>query len=81
MDLPKMLDQTYIHTQILKQATQRKIGIFQSMRRAKMRAKGANVQIQKLWDLTEIDAPTKKVDRKRTTQKEKTYKETKIINK
>ena len=45
-----------------------------------MKLNGVNVSIWKLWNPDQPTAPTEAVDRKRLTQREKTYKDTKITN-
>ena len=65
-------------------ATRWKMGIYQSVRRAKLISKKMTVPIWKVWKPERIDEPVKKVDKKRITafrKKTTKYKTTRITNK
>ena len=65
-------------------ATRWKIGIYQSIRRAKILSKKLTVPLWKIWEPDRTDEPKKKVDRRRVIEsrkKVKKYKATKITNK
>ena len=67
---------------ILAWATRWKIGIYQSIRRAKILSKKLTVLLWKSWESDRTDEPKKKVNRRKVTQsKQKKYKATKITNK
>ena len=75
--LEKMLEQSA--PRMLAWATRWKIGIYQSIRRAKFLSKWMTVPLRKIWDPDRIDEPKKKLDKRRVTQlKQKKYKATKI---
>ena len=77
-----MLEQSA--SRMLTWATRWKIGIYQSIRQAKLLSKKMTVPIWKIWDPERIDEPEKKVDKRRITKsrkKVKKYKATKITNK
>ena len=64
--------------------TRWKIGIYQSVHRAKFVSKKMTVPIWKIWEPDRIDEPTKKVDKRRITaarKKTKKCKATRITNK
>ena len=63
-------------------STRWKIGIYQSIQRAKILSKKLTVPLWKIWEPDRTDEPKKKVDRRRVAQlKPKKYKATKITNK
>ena len=65
-------------------ATRWKIGIYQSIRRAKMMSRKMSVPIWKIWDLERTDEPEKKVDKRQITASRKhtkKYKATRITTK
>ena len=58
------------------------MGIYQSVRRAKLASKQMTVPIWKIWDPDRTDEPEKKVDKRRTKQtKQKKYKASSITDK
>ena len=58
------------------------MGIYQSVRRAKLASKGMTVPIWKIWDHEGTDRQVTKVDKRRLQQnKKKRYKPTSITNK
>ena len=58
------------------------MGIYQSVRQAKLASKGMTVPIWKIWNHDRTDKPITKVDRSRITQsKQKRYKPARITNK
>ena len=80
ISLEEMLEQSA--PRMLAWATRWKIGIYQSIRRAKFLSKQMTVPLWKIWEPDRIDEPKKKIDRRRVTQsKQKKYKATKITNK
>ena len=63
-------------------ATRWKMGIYQSVRRAKLASKQMTVPIWKIWEPERTNEPTKKVDKRRLKQtKQKTYKASSITDK
>ena len=80
MPLEEMMEQSA--PKMLAWATRWKIGIYQSVRRAKLASKDKTVPIWKIWDHNRIDKPVKRIDRSRITQtKQKKYKAARITNK
>ena len=80
MPLEEMAEQSA--PKILAWATRWKMGIYQSVRRAKLASKGMTVPIWKIWNHDRTDKPITKVDRSRITQsKQKIYKTARITNK
>ena len=58
------------------------MGIYQSVRQAKLESKKMTVPIWKIWEPERINDPKKKVDKRRLQQtKQKKYKATRITNK
>ena len=58
------------------------MGIYHSVRRAKLVSKKITVPIWKIWEPERIDEPEKKVDKRRLHQtRQKKYKATSITNK
>ena len=58
------------------------MGIYQSVRRAKLASKKMTVLIWKIWEPERTDEPKKKVDKRRLQQtRQKKYKATRITNK
>ena len=79
IDLPQMLERTY--SQMLRWANRWRIGIYHSMKRAAIAAKGLTIPIYKIW-YPDRPAPRKRVDRRRlTSRKPIKYKDIKITNK
>ena len=79
MPLEKMLEQSA--PRMLAWATRWKIGIYQSIRQAKLISKKMIVPIWKIWEPDQTDEPKKKVDKRRITaskRKTKKYKTTRI---
>ena len=80
MPLEEMVEQSA--SRMLAWATRWKLGIYQSVRRAKLASKGMTVPIWKIWNHDRTDKPLTKVDRSRITQsKQKKYKSARITNK
>ena len=80
MPLEEMVEQSA--SRMLAWATRWKMGIYQSVRRAKYVSKQLTVPIWKVWDPERTDEPEKKVDKRRLKQtKQKKYKATSITNK
>ena len=80
MPLEEMVEQSA--PKMLAWATRWKMGIYQSVRRAKLASKGMTVPIWKIWNHDRTDKPITKVDRSRITQsKQKTYKTARITSK
>ena len=82
MSLEEILEQSA--PKMLSWVTRWKIGIYQSIRRAKFESKKMTVPIWKIWEPDRIDEPTTKVDKRRITasmKKTKKYKATRITNK
>ena len=82
MPLEEMLEQSA--PKMLAWVTRWKIGIYQSIRRAKLISKQMTVPIWKIWEPERIEEPVKKVDKRRNTasrKKTKKYKATRITNK
>ena len=78
--LEEMVEQSA--PKMLAWATRWKIGIYQSVCRAKLASKDKTVPIWKIWDHDRIDKPVKRIDRSRITQtKQKKYKAARITNK
>ena len=78
--LEEMLEQSA--PRILTWVTRWKMGIYQSVRRAKLASKKMTVQIWKIWEPERIDEPEKKVDKRHLQQiRQKKYKATRITNK
>ena len=79
MPLEEMVEQSA--PKLLAWATQWKIGIYQSVRRAKLASKDKTIPIWKIWDHDQIDKPIKRIDRSQITQtKQKKYKAAHITN-
>jgi len=70
MPLEEMVKQSA--PRMLAWATRWKMGIYQSVRRAKLASKQLTVPIWKIWDHNRTDDPTKKVDKRRLQQNKKT---------
>ena len=80
MPLEEMVEQSA--PKILAWATRWKMGIYQSVRQAKLASKEMTVPIWKIWYHDRTDKPITKVDRSRITQaKQKKYKAAQITNK
>ena len=80
MPLEEMVEQSA--PRMLAWATRWKVGIYQSVRRAKLASKEKTVPIWKIWDHDRTDEPIKKVDKRRLQQNRKRkYKPTSITNK
>ena len=82
MPLEEMLEQSA--PKMLAWVTRWKIGIYQSVCRAKMISKRMTVPIWKIWEPERTNEPVKKVDKRRITasrKKKKKYKTTGIVNK
>ena len=80
MPLEEMVEQSA--PKMLAWATRWKMGIYQSVHRAKLASKQMTVPIWKIWDPEWIDEPEKRVDKRRLKQtKQKKYKATSITNK
>ena len=80
MPLEEMVEQSA--PRMLAWATRWKMGIYQSVRRAKLASKQMTVPIWKIWDHDRTDEPTKKVDKRRLQQnRQRKYKTTSITNK
>ena len=82
MPLEEMLEQSA--PKMLSWVTRWKIGIYQSVCRAKMISKQMTVPIWKIWEPERTNEPVKKVDKRRITasrKKTKKYKTTGIMNK
>ena len=80
MALEEMLEQSA--PGMLAWATRWKMGIYQSVRRAKFSSKKMTVLIWKIWEPDRIDEPNKKVDKRCLQQnRQRRYKITRITNK
>ena len=80
MPLEEMVEQSA--PRMLAWATRWKMGIYQSVRRAKYASKQMTVPIWKIWDPDRTDEPAKKVDKRRLKQtKQKKYKASSITDK
>ena len=82
MPLEEMLQQSA--PKMLSWVTRWKIGIYQSVCRAKMISKQMTVPIWKIWEPEQTNEPVKKVDKRRITasrKRTKKYKTTAIMNK
>ena len=80
MPLEEMVEQSA--SKMLAWVTPWKMGIYQSVRRAKLASKKMTVSIWKIWDHNRTDEPTKKVDTRCLQQNRKRkYKTTSITNK
>ena len=80
MPLEEMVEQSA--PKMLAWATRWKMGIYQSVRRAKLASKRMTVPIWKIWNHDQTNKPITKVDRSRITQsKQKIYKTVPITNK
>ena len=80
MPLEEMEEQSA--PRMLAWATRWKMGIYQSVRRAKLASKQMTVPIWKIWEPERIDEPEKKVEKRRLQQtRQKKYKATSITNK
>jgi len=80
MLLEEMVEQSA--PRMLAWATQWKIGIYQSVRQAKLASKQMTVPIWKIWEPERIDEPKKNVDKRRLKRtKQKKYKASSIIKK
>ena len=66
MPLEEMLEQSA--PRMLAWATRWKMGIYQSVRRAKLASKKKTIPLWKIWDHDRTDGPIKKIDRTRITQ-------------
>ena len=75
-----MLEQSA--TRMLAWATRWKMGIYQSVKGAKLLSKRLTIPIWKMWNPNQNDEPKMKVDKRRTTRyKPKKYKRTNITDK
>ena len=80
MPLEEMVEQSA--PRMLAWVTRWKMGIYQSVRRAKFASKKMTVPIWKIWEPDRIDKPAKKVDKRRLQQnRQRKYKTTSITNK
>ena len=80
MPLEEMVEQSA--SKMLAWATRWKMGIYQSVRRAKLASKNKTVPIWKIWDHDRTDKPITRIDRSRITKtKQKKYKTVPITNK
>ena len=80
MPLEKMVQQSA--PTMLAWATRWKIGIYQSVRQAKLASTGMTIPIWKIWDHDRTDKPITRIDRSRITKtKQKKYKTVPITNK
>ena len=80
MPLEEMVEQSA--PKMLAWATRWKMGIYQSVRRAKLASKQMTVLIWKIWEPERINEPAKKVDKRRLKQtKQKKYKASSITDK
>ena len=69
MPLEEMVEQ--LAPKMLARATRRKIGIYQSVCRAKIASKQMTVPIWNIWEPKRTDKPEKKVDKRRLKQTNK----------
>ena len=80
MPLEEMVEQSA--PKMLAWATRWKMGIYQSVRCAKLESKKLTIPLWKIWDHDQTDGPIKKIDWSRITQsKQKIYKTARITNK